>query len=112
MRYELSDDEWSVIKLMLQNKLRGLPRVDDRRVLNGIFWVLHLFVYKAPPAKSLIAAHSRCGGWIAVASPARMNSINCVRPMGHRDGESASTAGKELRRMGSALFGNNLDRFR
>src|SRR3546814_17834000 len=25
---------------MLPNKPRGVPRVDDRRVLNGIFWVL------------------------------------------------------------------------
>ena len=40
MRYELSDDEWTVIKPMLPNKPRGVPRVNDRRVLNGIFWVL------------------------------------------------------------------------
>ncbi len=40
MRYELSDCEWGVIKPMLLNKPRGIPRVDDRRVLNGIFWVL------------------------------------------------------------------------
>jgi transposase len=40
MRYELSDYEWSVIKPMLPNKPRGVPRVDDRRTLNGIFWVL------------------------------------------------------------------------
>jgi Putative transposase of IS4/5 family (DUF4096) len=40
MRYGLSDCEWSVIKPMLPNKPRGIPRVDDRRVLNGIFWVL------------------------------------------------------------------------
>ena len=40
MRYELSDDEWAIIKPMLPNKARGVPRVDDRRVLNGIFWVL------------------------------------------------------------------------
>ena len=40
MRYELSDYEWSVIKSMLPNKPRGIPRVDDRRILNGIFWVL------------------------------------------------------------------------
>ena len=40
MRYELCDYEWGIIKLMLPNKPRGNPRVDDRRVLNGIFWVL------------------------------------------------------------------------
>ena len=40
MRYELSDHEWTVIKPMLPNKPRGVPRVNDRRVLNGIFWVL------------------------------------------------------------------------
>jgi transposase len=39
-RYELADYEWATIKLMLPNKPRGVPRVNDRRVLNGIFWVL------------------------------------------------------------------------
>jgi len=37
MRYELSTNEWSVIAPMLPNKPRGVPRVDNRRVLNGIF---------------------------------------------------------------------------
>jgi transposase len=40
MRYELSEHEWTKIKPMLPNKPRGVPRVDDRRILNGIFWVL------------------------------------------------------------------------
>src|SRR5438874_9261329 len=40
MRYELTDGEWAAIKPMLPNKPRGVPRVIDRRVLNGIFWVL------------------------------------------------------------------------
>ena len=40
MRYELSDYEWTVIKPMLPNKPRGVRRVNDRRVLNGIFWIL------------------------------------------------------------------------
>ena len=39
-RYELSDFERNVILPLLPNKTRGKPRVDDRRVLNGIFWVL------------------------------------------------------------------------
>jgi transposase len=40
MRYALSDHEWAAIKPMLPNKPRGVPRVNDRRVLDGIFWVL------------------------------------------------------------------------
>jgi transposase len=39
MRYELTDYEWVAIKPFLPNKPRGVPRVNDRRVLNGIFWV-------------------------------------------------------------------------
>ena len=34
MRYALTDDEWTAIKPMLPNKPRGVPRVNDRRVLN------------------------------------------------------------------------------
>ena len=37
MRYELTDYERAAIKPMLPNKARGVPRVDDRRVLNGIW---------------------------------------------------------------------------
>ncbi len=36
MRYELTDDEWAAIKPFLANKPRGVPRVNERRVLNGI----------------------------------------------------------------------------
>jgi transposase len=39
-RYDLTDFEWRVIEPLLPNKPRGVPRVDDRRVLNGIFWML------------------------------------------------------------------------
>jgi transposase len=35
MRYELADCEWPALKPMLPNKPRGVPRVNDRRVLNG-----------------------------------------------------------------------------
>jgi transposase len=39
-RYELSDFEWSIIAPLLPNKPRGVARVDDRKVLNGIYWRL------------------------------------------------------------------------
>ncbi len=38
--HDLTDFEWRVIAPPLPNKPRGVPRVDDRRVLNGIFRVL------------------------------------------------------------------------
>ena len=37
-RHELSDEEWAIIQPLLPNKPRGVPRVDDRRVINGILW--------------------------------------------------------------------------
>ena len=36
-RYELTDFEWSIIAPLLPNKPRGVPRADDRLVLNGIY---------------------------------------------------------------------------
>ena len=40
MRDALTDPEWSVVQPILPSKPRVTPRVDDRRVLNGIFRVL------------------------------------------------------------------------
>lgn len=37
-RYELTEHEWAIIEPLLPNKSRGVPRVDDRKVLNGILW--------------------------------------------------------------------------
>jgi transposase len=39
-RDELTDHEWSILSPHLQNKPRGVARVDDRRVINGILWRL------------------------------------------------------------------------
>jgi len=39
-RYDLSETEWRLIAPLLPNKPRGVARVDDRRVVNGIFYVL------------------------------------------------------------------------
>src|SRR6201996_8431552 len=40
MRYNLTDFEWSVIEPVLPKGRPGPKRKDDRRVINGIFWVL------------------------------------------------------------------------
>ena len=39
-RYDLSETEWRLIEPLLPNKPRGVARVDDRRVINGIFYAL------------------------------------------------------------------------
>ena len=39
-RYDMTETEWKYIQPVLPTKVRGKPRVDDRRVINGIFYVL------------------------------------------------------------------------
>jgi len=74
MRYELADYEWLAIKPMLPNKPRGVPRVNDRRVLNGIFWVLrsgHLGVICRiilAPTRPVITVSSAGGGLVSEAA--------------------------------------------
>jgi len=36
----LSDEQWTRLRSLLPNKPRGVPRVDDRRVISGIVHVL------------------------------------------------------------------------
>src|SRR3982751_3148238 len=40
MRYDLTDFEWNVIEPLLPMDRRGPKPQNNRRVLNGIFWVL------------------------------------------------------------------------
>jgi transposase len=40
MRYDLTDLEWSAIEPLLPMNRRGPKPKNNRRVLNGIFWVL------------------------------------------------------------------------
>ena len=39
-RSDMRDFEWDFIKKLLPNKSRGVKRVDDRRVINGILYAL------------------------------------------------------------------------
>jgi transposase len=39
-RFDLSDEEWAVIAPLLPEQGRGAKRGDDRKVLNGIFYIL------------------------------------------------------------------------
>lgn len=40
MRFDLDDKEWAIIEPLLPSDVRGKARVDDRRVLNGMLYVL------------------------------------------------------------------------
>jgi transposase len=62
MRYDLTDFEWSVIQPLMPNKPHRLAQVDDRRVLNGIFWVLR----SGAPWRDLperYGAYTTCYNW-------------------------------------------------
>jgi len=39
-RFDLSDEEWAVISGLLPKQWRGPKRKDDRKILNGIFYIL------------------------------------------------------------------------
>jgi transposase len=37
-RHDLTDEEWAVIQPLLPSKPGGVPRIDDRRVINRPRW--------------------------------------------------------------------------
>lgn len=39
-RYELTDSQWDLIEDLFPEQSTGRPRLNDRQVLNGIFWIL------------------------------------------------------------------------
>jgi transposase len=39
-RFDLSDEEWAIIAPLLPKRGRGPERRDDRKILNGIFYIL------------------------------------------------------------------------
>ena len=39
-RFDLTDEEWTVIRPLLPKQGRGPARKDDRKILNGIFYIL------------------------------------------------------------------------
>jgi Putative transposase of IS4/5 family (DUF4096) len=92
MRYELADCEWTAISPMLPNKARGVPRVDDRRILNGIFWVLRsgapwrdcrIAMAHTPPATTASSVGDGLGrimGQLAAAHDAAVQMIDTFSP--------------------------------
>ncbi|MBN8244538.1 transposase [Nitratireductor aquimarinus] len=85
----MTDFEWSVIEPLLSNKSRGVPRVDDRKVLNGIYWRLRT---GSPWAYMLEAIGSSQALWADAAydSDALRRQVKaqggwlCAKPVSYR----------------------------
>ena len=74
-RFDLTDLEWELIQPLLPHRPRGVPRVDDRWVLNGIFRVLRTgspwrdLPGRCGPPTTIYNRFNRCakvGGWVRV----------------------------------------------
>jgi transposase len=54
-RYDLTEFEWRVIEPLLPNKPRGVPRVDDRHLLDATFrFALARYAGALRPAQNLL----------------------------------------------------------
>ena len=51
MRFDLSDEEWVILEPLIPPAWRS-RRVDDRRIMNGIFFVLRTGI-QAGPARAV-----------------------------------------------------------
>ena len=71
-RFELTDKEWDLVKDCLpkgdaNSKKGGRPRVDDRKLLNGMLWLLRTGApWDDMPARygSTSTAHRRFSEWV------------------------------------------------
>jgi transposase len=69
-RHDLSDREWAIIAPLLPNKPRGVARVDDRRVIDGIFYILRTGApWRDLPERTVYNRYNRwakAGVWLRV----------------------------------------------
>src|SRR5258706_15828548 len=119
-RFDLSDTEWALIKPLLPNKSRGVARVNDRRVLNGIFYVLRT----GSPWRDLperygpyTTAYNRFNRWsrrgvwkrifdrLALQSRDSLHLIDSTIVKAHR-AASGAKGGSKIRRSASAGAGD------
>ncbi len=94
MRYELTDFEWAATRSLLPNKPCGIPRVDDRRVLNGI-WVLR----SGAPWRDLpetYGSRTTCYNALATGHDAPVQMIDTSVVRVHRHGACIARNREEL----------------
>ncbi|WP_443030998.1 IS5 family transposase [Streptomyces sp. ACT-1] len=74
-RHELTDAEWDFVQPLLPQKSMGRPRLDDRRMLNGIMWKFRAGVaWRDVPERygSWASLHTRFRRWAADGTFDRM----------------------------------------
>jgi len=114
-RSDMSDLEWEFIKAVLPNKTRGKKRVDDRRVINGIFYVLRTGIPWAdlpseygPPTTvyNRFNRWSYAGHWDrimdAFADAPRLGLSDPYPPAGRPDNSWSACAGRKMCRTAPA----------
>ncbi len=70
-RFDLSKKEWEIIAPLLPNQPRGVPRTDDHRVLNGIFYILRTALRGAICRTA--TAPTRSHTIVSIAGPRRVS---------------------------------------
>src|SRR5438034_1413065 len=119
MRYDLTDFEWSVIEPVLPMDRRGPKPRENRRVLNGIFWVLRTGIpWRDLPERygPYTSAYNRFNRWsrrgvwkhifdaLAVKSRDSLYLIDSTIVKAHR-AASGAKGGRKIRRLASAVVG-------
>ena|SRR5438045_3883211 len=97
MRYEPTEFEWTAIRPFLPNKPRGVPRVNDRRVL--IFWILR----SGAPWRDLpegfgpyTTGYNRFGFPLAIARAVAFLPATSARGCGSAEGAGARVVAASL----------------
>ena len=118
-RYDLSEAEWRLIEPLLPNNPRGVARVDDRRVINAIFYVLRTGMpWRDLPERygPYTTAYNRFNPWsrrgiwkrifdtLASKSRDSLYLIDSTIVKAHR-AASGAKGGRKIRRSASAAAG-------
>ena len=108
-RYEITDFEWSIIEPLLPNKPRGLPRADDRKVLNGIYGP-YTTCYNRFVRWGKAGVWDRIFEAVSAAYDGRLQMIDSTSIRVHQHGANGKRGGETGRqnpREGRRLWGRN-----
>lgn len=92
-RFDLMDAEWAVIEPLLPTDVRSKERVEDRRVLNRIFWQLRTGAPWADIPKCY-GPHTTCSNRLRrwrKRGMCRTRSAPCARPEQTRAARAVAT---------------------